>query len=155
MSLDVIYGGVFGILAVVIGGFITYILSFSRDRRLKREEQKILNSALVSDLEAIKSGFELSESYLPRFPSKEIFIFKGGYLEYPSTFLVNLQELSIILNRIEDINKEDHAFNVATASAGNPNLEYSNHGSLSERAKLIDKANELILQLVQDLSGNA
>ena len=96
MSFDVIYGGIFGVLAVVIGGFIAYILSFSRDKRLKREEQRILNSALVSDLEAINSGFDLSESYLPRFPSKEVFIFKGGYLEYPSTFLVNLQELCII-----------------------------------------------------------
>lgn len=155
MSFDVIYGGAFGILAALIGGFVAYILSFSRDKRLKREEQRILSSALVSDLEAIKSGFELSESYLPRFPSKEVFIFKGGYLEYPSTFLVNLQNLSVILNRIEDITTEDRAFNVAVASAGNPNLAYSNYGSLSERADLIDKANRLILQLIQHLSGNA
>ena len=151
MSLDLISAGLFGMLSTLVGGFVTYLLTFSRDKRLQNEEVKVVYSAIISDLKAIKKGFELSEKYLPRFTSKNVYIAKGINLTAPAGITLDIEELSYDFIRIEDITREDHEFNVAVASSGQVGLEYVNRANLSERANLINNVKIKVPELISKL----
>lgn len=151
MTLEVLFGGVFGVLAALVGAGGAYLFGFSKDQRIKKEEQKTIYSALTVDLKAILRGFELNECYLPRFTARDIFVMKGGHIFSPASISIPLEEISHMLVRIADITKEDHEYNVAVASAGEPNLVYNNHASLRERTELIKRVKDSIPKLIESL----
>lgn len=151
MTSEVLFGGVFGLLAALIGAGGAYLLGISRDQRIKKEEQKIIYSALIVDLKATLRGFELNEDYLPRFTARDIFVMKGGHIFSPASISIALEDISHMLVRITDITKENHEYNVAVASVGESNLVYNNHNYLQERSDLIQKVKNSIPELIEGL----
>ncbi|WP_214645002.1 hypothetical protein, partial [Aliivibrio fischeri] len=152
MNNDVIFAGLFGMLSTLLGVIITYALSFSRDQRLLKTELGIICSAIVVDLKAIQVVFERSDTYIPRFLSLNIFTIKGGYKLVPVVTALKLEELSHDLSRIEDITKEESAYEIALAGTGETSLKYFNRKDQSERSNLIIKVKVLIPELIEELN---
>ena len=137
MNADVLYAGIFGVFTTLLGGGAAYLLSFSKDERQRREELKSIYSALAIELKIIASRLSQDETHIPRFGSMNVFIIRGFSLHTPIELSIALENIASDLQRIEDITKEDHAFNVAVASSGNVEIEYRNVSQKNERANLI------------------
>ena len=151
MTSDVLYAGLFGVFATLAGVLATHALSFSRDRHVRQDDQRALYGAMASELRTIEQGFRTAVTHIPRFQSASVFSLRGGTLAAPLDLSLRLANLVFVLERVADITREHTAFSVAVASSGNPNLEWSDWGSVAERSELVKQALAEVPKLVSEL----
>lgn len=155
MNSDVLFAGLFGVLATLAGVIATHALSFSRDRRIRNGEQRALYGAMATELRNVEEGFRTAITHVPRFQSANVFVIRGGSIDAPLEVALRLAKMAFILERIGDITREHSAFCIAVASAGNPNLEWSDWNALEERKSLVNRALDEIPPLVSTLEALA
>jgi hypothetical protein len=153
ITADVLYAGLFGVLATLAGTVAAHALTFSRDLRVQRDEFKALFSAMATELRTVEQGFRAAITHIPRFASAEVFTMKGGNINAPIKISVPLMQIVLDLQRIKDLTNEHSAFCIAVASAGQPNVEWSNRSSVDERQVLVSRVLENIPGLVAKLDS--
>jgi hypothetical protein len=155
MNSDVLFAGLFGVLATLAGVIATHALSFSRDRRIREGEQRGLYGAMATELRNVQEGFRTAITHVPRFQSASVFVIRGGSIDAPVDVALRLAKMAFILERIGDITREHSAFCVAVVGAGNPNLEWSDRDAVAERKTLVERAMDEIPPLVSTLEALA
>lgn len=154
MEADVIFAGLFGVLATLVGVIAEHMLSFSRDRRVEQSEYKALLAAMASELKTVKQGLERTITHMPRFGSAEVFRLKGYTLSASTAITVPLMQIVLDLQTVRDITERHNAFTLALISSRGDE-EWSNKEAIREREEIVKQLLQFIPLLVGELEKEA